>query len=85
VVTVHRGGKRDILLFGYLAQKFSDELSRAESAMQKLAQAYRPQELADEAYALYEQFRPEIPSGTKGWGAAGDLDLALIEKLANRD
>ena len=40
-----------------------------------------PKELADHAYSLYELFRPDIPAGKKGWGAKGDLDLALIEGL----
>ncbi len=36
------------------------------------------------AYALYEQFRPEIPAGVKGWGAKGVLDLGLIDRLARK-
>jgi hypothetical protein len=33
-------------------------------------------------YPFYECFRPTIPEGVKGWGAKGDLDLGLIERLA---
>jgi hypothetical protein len=33
---------------------------------------------------LYEQFWPEIPSGVRGWGATGDLDLGLIESMAKK-
>ncbi len=40
------------------------------------------QELAAEAYGLYEQFRPAVPAGESGWGAAGALSLAKIRKLA---
>lgn len=36
------------------------------------------------AYHLYEQFRPEIPAGVRGWGAAGELDLGYIEALAEQ-
>jgi hypothetical protein len=68
----------------YLAGKFGDDLGRVQSAMQRLAKSYTPKELADQAFRLYEQFRPSIPEGVKGWGAKGDLDLALIEKLAKR-
>jgi hypothetical protein len=50
--------------------------------MQKLAKAYTPQELAHDAYRLYERFRPDIPAGTKGWGAKGDLDRGLVGRLA---
>jgi hypothetical protein len=39
-------------------------------------------QLARDAYALYEYFRPDIPEGKKGWGAKGDLDLELMEQLA---
>ena len=48
---------------------------------EKLAKAYKPQELAHDAYRLYERFRPDIPAGKKGWGAKGDLDLGLIGRL----
>jgi hypothetical protein len=66
----------------YLENKFGDDLKAVRSAMQKLAKAYKPQQLGHDAYSLYERFRPEIPAGKKGWGAKGDLDLALIGWLA---
>jgi len=66
----------------YLEGKFGDDLHRLRKAMQKLAKAYKPPELAEAAYSLYERFRPEIPAGVKGWGAAGDLDLEVIGSLA---
>jgi hypothetical protein len=49
--------------------------------MQKLAKAYKTQELAHNAYRLYKRFRPDIPKDKKGWGAKGDLDLGLIGRL----
>jgi hypothetical protein len=66
----------------YLDGKFGDDLKAVRSAMEKLAKAYKPRELAGKAYSLYEKFRPDIPAGKKGWGAEGDLDLGLIERLA---
>jgi hypothetical protein len=66
----------------YLEGKFGENFKAVRSAMQKFAKAYPPKELADRCYRLYEQFRPEIPEGTKGWGAKGDLDLGVIEGLA---
>jgi hypothetical protein len=68
----------------YLEGKFGDDLKAVRSAMEKLARAYRPKELARNAYSLYERFRPDVPAGKKGWGAEGDLDLGLIEKLAKK-
>ena len=65
----------------YLEGKFGESLEAARAAMQELAGAYPPEQLARRAYALYEKFRPEIPEGKKGWGAAGDLDLDLIRSM----
>jgi len=66
----------------YLKQKFKDDLDDARAAMEKLAKAYTPKQLEKQAYSLYEKFRPEIPEGTKGWGAKGELDLDHIRSLA---
>jgi hypothetical protein len=66
----------------YLASKFGDALDDAREAMQLLAQSRPPAKLAGEAYHLYEQFRPTVPPGTRGWGAKGSLDLATIRRLA---
>jgi len=69
----------------YLEGKFGGALGRVRSAMSKLARAYGPEELAEQAYPLYERFRPDVPAGKRGWGAKGDLDLGLIERLARRE
>jgi hypothetical protein len=66
----------------YLEGKFGDELKAVWSAMQKLAKTYKPNQLAERAFRLYERFRPTIPEGKKGWGAKGELDLGRLEGLA---
>lgn len=66
----------------YLAGKFGANLAEARQAMQELALALEPDALAASAFHLYERFRPAIPSGVKGWGAAGELDLDAIRSLA---
>jgi hypothetical protein len=68
----------------YLKNKFGDALSEVQRAMQRLAASRNPNDLAAQAYALYEQFRSEIPAGAKGWGAQGDLDLDRIASLSRR-
>jgi hypothetical protein len=68
----------------YLEQKFNYELADVQAAMEALAKVYPPDRLAAQAYALYEQFRPDIPEGKKGWGAAGPLDLDYIRSLAEK-
>jgi hypothetical protein len=68
----------------YLETKFGDHLDAARAAMTTLANAYRPRDLAAEAFALYEAFRPAVPEGVKGWGVKGVLDLRKIRSLAKR-
>ena len=68
----------------YLEQKFGDALEDVRTALRALARAFPPAELAEQGFALYERFRPSIPEGKRGWGAAGTLDLDLIRKLARR-
>jgi hypothetical protein len=67
----------------YLESKFGDALEDVSKAMLGLAKSLPPSQLAEKAYTLYEEFRPEIPPGKKGWGASGKLDLDLIRKLAS--
>jgi hypothetical protein len=66
----------------YLEAKFGEALPDVERAMRTLAWALPPEELARRAFELYEHFRPEVPPGRRGWGAAGTLDLNLILTLA---
>jgi len=66
----------------YLEQKFKEDLDDTRKAMEKLAKAFPPRQLESKAYGLYEEFRPEIPEGVKGWGAKGELDLDYIRSLA---
>jgi hypothetical protein len=56
----------------YLEGKFGDGLSAARDAMRSLAGAIDPADLADRAYALYEAFRPAIPSGKRVRGAGSN-------------
>lgn len=65
----------------YLESKFGEALPAVREAMEELASAFSPKELAGKAYDLYEKFRPEIPEGKRGWGAAGELDLEQIRAL----
>jgi hypothetical protein len=68
----------------YLESKFGDVLPETRKAMAELANAFKPDELAQRGFGLYEQFRPVIPEGVQGWGAKGELDLGRISKLATQ-
>jgi hypothetical protein len=66
----------------YLESKFGEHLALVRGAMEELAQSMKPDVLAARAFALYAQFRPQIPEGVKGWGAKGELDTNIIRSLA---
>jgi hypothetical protein len=66
----------------YLEAKFGEAFTAARQAMAILARSMPPDELANTAYAYYERFRPEIPAGKIGWGAARVLDIDRIRSMA---
>jgi hypothetical protein len=66
----------------YLESKFGESLGTARSAMRGLAKALRPDQLRTNAFRFYEEFRPAIPEGVRGWGAKGNLDIDRIRTLA---
>jgi hypothetical protein len=66
----------------YLESKFGEQLAGVRAAMEELARSQKPDVLAARAFALYAQFRPQIPDGVKGWGAKGKLDTDIIRSLA---
>jgi hypothetical protein len=68
----------------YLRGKFGEDLDRVREAMKELAESFEPEDLEDEAYGLYEAFRPEISRGKRGWGQKGALDLERIRSLAGK-
>jgi hypothetical protein len=66
----------------YLDKAFGGDLSEARSAMEELARAFKPKQLAEIAFSLYERFRPSVARGKAGWGQKGTLDLGRIRALA---
>jgi hypothetical protein len=68
----------------YLQSKLGLHLEGVRRALQELAASLSPEELTEQAYSLYERFRPAIPAGRRGWGVAGELDLELIRSLQRR-
>jgi hypothetical protein len=68
----------------YLEDKFGEDLGSGSQGHDEARQGVPAGELAEQAYRLYERFRPFVPEGRKGWGARGELDLGVIEGLARR-
>jgi hypothetical protein len=67
----------------YVEKAFGPHLPAVRLAMEALADSVAPQELNRTGFRLYERFRPEVPPGTKGWGAKGVLDLGRIARAAS--
>lgn len=65
----------------YLAGKFGADLEDVRRAMTTLAQSMPAEDLAQQAFRLYEAFRPAVGSGASGWGVVGELDLAKLAHL----
>ena len=65
----------------YLRSKFGENLEAVRQVMDELAASLQRKELAEQAFGLYERFRPAVSAGTRGWGQKGVLDLDLIRSL----
>jgi hypothetical protein len=68
----------------YLQGKFGADLPAVRQVMRQLAEAFSPEDLTERAMSLYEQFRPAIPPGVRGWGAKGELKLDLVRSLVGK-
>jgi hypothetical protein len=68
----------------YLEGKLGDSLAAVRAAMTALARSIPRRELSGRAFALYEKFRPGVPSGERGWGSRGDLDIGRVRALARK-
>ncbi|KAK3647034.1 hypothetical protein LTR56_008200 [Elasticomyces elasticus] len=71
-----------------LRKKYGDEqYDKAKQAMQEGVNEWKGKEdqLSHEAFKMYEQFRPNIPPGQKGWGRKGQLNLQNVKTTINPD
>ena len=66
----------------YLESRFGEDLEAVRTALRALAESFTTAVLAEQAYSLYEGFRPSVPAGKQGWGARGVLELERIRSLA---
>ncbi|KAI6897583.1 hypothetical protein KC318_g5449 [Hortaea werneckii] len=65
-----------------LSKKFGHEqYERAKGAFQDALGSWkgRESELDGEAFKMYEEFRPTVPPGQKGWGRKGQLNLESVK------
>ncbi|KAI6794649.1 hypothetical protein KC332_g16421 [Hortaea werneckii] len=67
---------------GALSKKFGqDQYEMAKRAFQNAMDSWkgRESELDREAFKMYEEFRPTVPPGQKGWGRKGQLNLESVK------
>ncbi|KAI6796860.1 hypothetical protein KC363_g3043 [Hortaea werneckii] len=65
-----------------LSKKFGrDQYEMAKRAFQDALDSWkgRESELDREAFKMYEDFRPTVPRGQKGWGRKGQLNLESVK------
>jgi hypothetical protein len=67
-----------------LISQFGDQFEPARLAMRHLVASLSPEDLNEQAFHLYERFRPEVPADERGWGAKSMLDLAKIGALVRQ-
>jgi hypothetical protein len=68
----------------YLRGRFGESYEAAADALRALARAVAREDLESAAFSLYEDFRPAVPRGTKGWGAAGVFDVERVNDITER-
>lgn len=64
-----------------LKKKYGDEqYEKVKSTFEESLKAWngKEEELSSRAFGMYEDFRPNIPSGQKGWGRKGQLRLETV-------
>ena len=66
----------------YLRGKFGDALVPVRTEMKRIASRFTPEQLNQEGFHLYGQFRPAVPPGECGWSAKGMLEVSKINPSA---
>lgn len=78
------GGKPKKASEETLRKKFGgDEYSKARDTFRNAVKKWkgREEELDKQAFGFYEEFRPSIPPGQKGWGRKGQLRLQSVRDV----
>jgi hypothetical protein len=81
-------GKPKTLKEENLKHKFGNEkqYTAVKSAFKECLQTWsgNEDELNGKAFHMYEQFRPNVANGKKGWGRKGELNMAEITRVVRR-
>jgi hypothetical protein len=79
---VYFGGKAQAAGEEVLKKKFGDEYDGVKDVFVHGLGRWKgiEGELGEQAFGMYEEFRPTVPKGEKGWGRKGVLDLDAVKK-----
>ncbi|KAK5102986.1 hypothetical protein LTS08_003789 [Lithohypha guttulata] len=81
-------GKQKPLNEGSLRSKFGGEgsLNAAKKVMQEALETWQndKDELDKKAFHIYEKFRPNVASGSGGWGKKGELNLHEVRNVITK-
>lgn len=70
-------------IYDRLKRAFGTRLGDVYGALRRLASAMSVSSLEGrEPFGMYENFRPAVPAGKAGWGAAGELQIGFINQMA---
>jgi hypothetical protein len=80
---VFLGGKAQNGSEDALKRKFGDHYDDVRGVFDESLQKWgeRKEELDKLAFGMYEEFRPEVPKGQRGWGRKGILDLEKTRRI----
>lgn len=73
---------------GALKSKFGDDnYERVRKAFDACLQSWKGDEdkLNEQAFGFYEDFRPTVAAGQKGWGRKGELNLDTVQQAVKKD
>lgn len=69
-----------------LRKKFGEEYKHVKETFDESLAQWQgsEEELSKAAFGMYEDFRPNVTKGQKGWGRKGALDLDIVRKAVDR-
>jgi hypothetical protein len=83
---VYFGGKPQSSNEETLRKKYGDRYDEVKEVLEEALKEWKDdeEELSKAAFGMYEDFRPNIAAGQKGWGRKGALDLNIVRKTIGK-
>jgi hypothetical protein len=69
-----------------LRKKFGEAYGQVRGIFEEALESWKgkEEELNERAFGFYEEFRPEVKNGQRGWGRKGVLDLEKVKATVAR-